>query len=324
MSNEKVITMRSNAKSDEALIAAIRQEMEESGLSQTRLAAQIGKSSSALSQYFNGTYPSAKGREEIATLLAQWLDARHEKRRSLSEIPEVPGYTETPSSKRIHAALAYAQMFGDSAVIYGQPGVGKTCTAQAYQRSAPNVWIATMSPATATVAAALEEVCDAVGLRDTLHGAAKMKRAIARRVRGTQGLLIIDEAQHLSTRALEELRTLNDATDVGLAYMGSERVQVRLTGGSRSEDTAQLFSRQGKWVGIQKTTAKDIAALVEAWGIGEARVLEIAQEIGSRPGGLRGLTKALRLASMFAAGEGGAMQREHLVQAWRDLQGGEA
>jgi len=324
MSNDKIITMRGNGKNDEALIATIRQEMEETGLSQTRLAQQIGKSPTALSQFFSGTYPSAKGREEIATLLSQWLESQKAKRRSLSEIPDVPGYTETPSSKRIHAALAYAQMFSDSAVIYGQPGVGKTCTAQEYQRSSPNVWIATMSPATATVAAALEEVCDAVGLRDTLYGAAKMKRAVARRIRGTQGLLIIDEAQHLSLKALEELRTLQEAAGVGLAYMGSEKVQVRITGGSRSEETAQLHSRQGKWAGSLKTTVKDIAALVAAWGISDARVLDAAKEIGSKPGGLRGLTKALRLACMFAAGDGGVMQREHLVQAWRDLQGGEA
>lgn len=319
MSDTKVIDMR--GRNTEELIAAVREEMEQSELSQTRLAQQIGKSSSALSQFFAGTYPSAKGSQEIATLLAQWLEARHEKRRSLSEIPEAPGYTETPSSKRIYAALSYAQMFGDSAVIYGVPGVGKTATAQAYQQSAPNVWIATMAPSTATVAAALEEVCEAVGIRDTLYGAAKMKRAIARRVRDSQGLLIIDEAQHLSTRALEEIRSLNDATGVGLAYMGSEKVHVRITGGSRSEDTAQLFSRQGKWVGIHKTTAKDIAALVSAWGITDKRVLDAAREIGTRPGGLRGLTKTLRLASMFAANDGGQLTREHLVHAWRDLGG---
>ncbi|MEX0745290.1 MAG: AAA family ATPase [Phycisphaeraceae bacterium] len=319
MSNDNVITMR-QAETEELIEAVIR-EMERHKLSQAKVSQQIGKSGSALNQFLKGSYPSAKGAAEIAELLGQWLDSRAEKRRSLSEIPKVPGYTETPSSKRIHAALAYAQMFGDSAVIYGVPGVGKTFTAQAYQRGAPSVWIATMSPSAASIAAALEEICEALGLRDAGYSAAKMKRAILRRLRDTEGLLVIDEAQHLSTRALEEIRSLNDASGVGLAFMGSEVVYVRMTGGNRANEMAQLFSRQGKRVHIQKTSAQDIAALLAAWKIDDTAIQRAAEEIGTRPGGLRGLTKTLRLASMFAAGEGKPMTRDHVAHAWRDLGG---
>lgn len=47
----------------------------------------------------------------------------------------------------------------------------------------------------------------------------------------------------------------------------------------------------------------------------------LARGIARRPGGLRGLTKTLRLASMFA--DGVALAEAHLRAAWRDLGGEE-
>lgn len=327
MKQENVIEMPRMDHAD--LVEAVKAEMEANGISQAKLAGQIGRSSAAVSQFLKGVYPGAEGNEKLAKLLEQWLESRTEKQRSLGDIPPIPPYTETGSSRRIFSALRYAQTFGDSCVIYGVPGVGKTCTAREYQRRAPNVWIATMSPATATTAAALEEVCEAMGIQDAGHAAARMKRAIARRLRGSDGLLIIDEAQHLSVKALEEIRTLNDIRnaedqpEAGLVFMGSEVVHHRMTGGNRAAEVAQLFSRQGKWTRLKKTTLTDIRTIVAAWGVDDAGILRAAEDIGQKPGGLRGLTKVLRLASMFAAGEGQPLAREHVIAAWRDL-GGEA
>lgn len=327
MKQENVIEMPRMDHAD--LVEAVKAEMEASGISQAKLAGQIGRSPAAVSQFLKGVYPGAEGNEKLARLLEQWLESRTEKQRSLGEIPPVPPYTETGSSRRIFSALRYAQTFGDSCVIYGAPGVGKTCTAREYQRRAPNVWIATMSPATSTITAALRKVCEAMGIQDAGNAAWRMESAITRRLRGSDGLLIIDEAQHLHVEVLEEIRTLNDIRnaedqpEAGMAFMGSEVVHNRMIGGNRSADASQLFSRQGKWTRLKQPTLADIRALVAAWELDDTAILRAAEDIGQKPGGLRGLTKVLRLASMFAAGEGQPLAREHVIAAWRDL-GGEA
>ena len=77
------------------------------------------------------------------------------------------------------------------------------------------------------------------------------------RVNGVRGLLIVDEAQHLSLRALETLRALHDATGAGLALMGNAVVYARLTGGRRAAEFAQLFSRVGKRVRLTQVEEGD-------------------------------------------------------------------
>src|ERR1035437_1267786 len=51
---------------------------------------------------------------------------------------------------------------------------------------------------------------------------------------GTGGLLVIDEAQHLSVAALDQIRSIHDATDLGIALVGNQQVYARLTGGNRA------------------------------------------------------------------------------------------
>ncbi|MFZ5059001.1 AAA family ATPase, partial [Klebsiella pneumoniae] len=86
-----------------------------------------------------------------------------------------------------------------------------------------------------------------------------LARALRRRLDGTQGLIIIDEADHLGAEALEELRLLQEATRVGLVLMGNHRVYSNMTGGNRTVEFARLFSRIAKRVAINKTKKADVA-----------------------------------------------------------------
>ncbi|MFM9673702.1 AAA family ATPase, partial [Streptomyces galilaeus] len=56
-------------------------------------------------------------------------------------------------------------------------------------------------------------------------------------------LLIIDEAQHLSEKAIEEIRSWNDKVGLGIALFGNVKVLRRIEGGGRDDAFAQLYSR---------------------------------------------------------------------------------
>lgn len=301
------------------LRGAIHLILQNKQLTQTKLAQLSGAGVSALNQWLQGKYGGDV--EKLESTLSRWLENWYEQQRQNQQLPVAPHWVDTPSSQKMISALGYAQLAADVTVIYGGAGLGKTKTNQRYQETAPNVFIATMTPATSSVVPALEEVAEAVGIKDMSGGAARFQRAIIRKLTGTGGLLIIDEAQHLSVQALDAMRALHDATEIGLALVGNEQVYARMTGGNRAAYLDRLFSRIGKRVRLTRPTKPDVDALVDAWGIDTKSCRAALQDIAAQPGGLRGLTKVLRLASMIAAGAGRAVCCDDIRAAWKDLGG---
>lgn len=320
MSADGAINVTPIRTDDDAVRDALRAIMSaERKLTQTQLAREIGVSGSALNQWLAGVY--AGDNPAIEAKLRIWVDAYHSRRRSSSQMPAAPEWVATPTGQRIISALAYAQVAGDIAIIYGGAGVGKTSAIRHYALGALNVWHVTMTPASASVVTALEEICAAIGINEQ-GGAARLHRAIVRRVRSTGGLIVIDEAQHLSTAALDQIRSIHDATGIGIALVGNTEVYARMTGGSRAAYLDRLYSRIGKRVHVRGSTADDVAAMIDAWRVDKSCRATLA-DIARRPGALRALTKVLRLAGMHALAEDKSVGAEHVARAWREL-GGEA
>ena len=293
------------------LAARVREAIGADGLSQARAAREIGISDSALSQWLAGAYAGdAAAVDAKVGPLARGASAE----RCIGPRPSgragVGGHAFRPGTAL--AGLSYAQMAGCIGVVHGAAGTGKTRACRRYAADSPNVWIATMSPWTQTVHACLEQVALACGLRTVEFRSARIAAALVGRLRDTRGLLAVDEAQHLGTRALEGLRSLYDATGTGLALIGSDELYSRLTGGSRSDQFAQLFSRIGKRVRLPAATAADADALLAAWGIESGEARKAARLIARQPGGLRGLRPSTqaRLGSCTGRdGDGGAHPR---------------
>ena len=293
-----------------------REALAACGLSQARGAHQIGISNSALSQWLSNKYRGDQA--ALANKVERWLAARSERAELAQSMPSPPEWVPTPTAARIQAGLSYAQMAGDVAVIYGGAGLGKTVTARRYAATRPNAWLATITPATHALGPSLERAASACG-RLAGSRAARMEAELQDRLAGSQGLLILDEAQHLSLQALEGLRSLHDAAGVGLALLGNETIYTRLTGARRTAEFAQLFSRIGKRVRLARPLKGDVEALLAAWELGGSEVRAAALELARRPGALRGLTKTLRLAALFAGNQ--PLDARHMQAAWRDLGG---
>jgi hypothetical protein len=267
-------------------------------LSQSAVAREAGLSAATVSQWMAGKY--AGDNVAIEKKLLLWLEAHLAREAEASQLPPGPGYVPTHTAERVSSALRYAQLAGDIAVVYGGAGLGKTCAIEHFRQRAPNVWVATMSPATRGVVTCLQRVCDALGMPNLAGGAATLDRAIARRVRDTRGLLVIDEAQHLTAEALDQVRSIHDETGIGVALVGNETVYARMTGGIRAPYLDRLHSRIGKRVRLQRATEADIDDLISAWGVQDSACRSLLVDIATKPGALRGLTKCMRLASTYA------------------------
>jgi hypothetical protein len=288
-------------------------------VTQAEIAKKAGISSGAVSRWVAGKYEGDNAAVEKS--LQIYLVSRE--RQSDFLLPEFPTYVPTRISERILTALTYGHMAADLVLVYGKPGVGKTVALNHYAGKRNNVWVVRASPSTANAGGILEEIALALGLKgsDISGRAARMQRRIVFQVLGTQGLLIIDEAQHLKLAALETLRAIHDQANIGLVLCGNEDVYSRLNGGARTAVFAQLFSRIGKRVSLTKAYDADVEALAAACKIAEPAALKLLKDIAQTPGAYRGVTKTLKLAIMLARGQTATLTVEHLKLAWRELGG---
>lgn len=284
--------------------------------SQARIAREADISSATLSQFLGGTYGG--NQQNIARKLDAWLRALDE-RTSAGKLPEGPSWVSTPTAEKILGGLRYAQMAGDIVLIYGGAGVGKSKTIERYARTVPNVWHVELTPATGSVLNCLQEIALTMGLRDLTNSAAFLQRAIWQRVRDTNGLLVLDEAQHLTVPALDQVRAINDQTGIGLVLCGNERVYTQMSGGNRAPFLDRLYSRIGKRIQLKKATLGDADAIIAAWGIDDSPCKEAIRQIASTPGALRVLNKVLRLAATYAKANGRGIGCQEIRLAAREL-----
>lgn len=307
--------------SAEALQVSIQRLLNAQGaqIAQAQVARETGISPAALSAWLKGAYKGDN--KAVEDKLQIWLLSRERRTMANRTMPTAPLWIETPTARKVFAVLAFAQMAGDLGCVYGGAGLGKTVTLRAYAEQNPNVWVVTMSPAHAGVSGALEEIAETIGLRGIPGRAARLQRELTRRLQGTGGLLICDEAQHLGMRCLEAIRALHDATGVGVVLCGNESVFARLTGGSREATFAQLFSRLGKRLRLTHPTKGDVETMADYFQVKGSEERRMLAEIAAKPGALRGVVKTLRLSVMFAAGEGQPLGAHHIRAAWRDLGG---
>lgn len=284
-------------------------------LTQATAAREIGISAPSLNQWLAHRYPNP---ERLEAKVEKWIRVRQERAGLLARVPQAPRGVRTPTVAKIVSALKYAQGFGKIAAIYGAAGLGKSEAARLYQREHSNVWIATITPSIANLQPALDEIGLVLEVGDGSGvGARKLAHRIRAKLKGSAGLLIIDEAQFLSLAALEEIRAMHDATGCGIALIGGSILLARLTGGTRSASMAQLFSRIAVRLYLEKPAAKDASELLAAWKISGDEERKFLAELAAKPGALRIMTRVIEQASAFAPD--GEVSIDELRDSWSQL-----
>lgn len=300
-----------------ATLTAVEALMVRDRMSREDVARLSGVPYGTLSQWFTGKYGGRV--DNIAERVQRWLDGYMEQRNTRSALPSDPPFVETATASAFLAALRMAQAVRTMGVISGGAGVGKTMAVCHYRKSTTNVWVITARADSASMGALLEEVCGALGISERI--ARRRAGACIDRLRDTGGLLIVDEAQHLTTEALELLRGIHDASGVGVAVVGNETVYSKLQGTGRKAEFAQLFSRIGSRTRRSNPLRSDIDAVVAGWGVTDAKAAKLLRVIGQKPGGLRNIKMTMRLAHLMAMGDGeeGVITEDRIARAYEGI-----
>jgi len=278
------------------------------------VARRAGMGDGTLNQWFSGAY---KGRLDTTNAkIRQWLDAVDEMDAMARGMPTSPGFVETRTAREIMETLTYAQMLPEMAVITLGAGMGKTQTCRHFCSIRPHAFHVTMSPHTKTVHGMLTEIATALGI--TQHNPAKLHRAIGERLQrnGRKTLLIVDEAQNLVDAAIDQLRSVLDLNECGIALVGNEEIYDRFKNRPDGPSYAQIKRRFGKRLRRLHPYPEDVRALIDAWGIEDEASRKVLTGIGNKPGALGQIDKTLKLAGLLAAGDGGAITEKHIRAAW--------
>jgi DNA transposition AAA+ family ATPase len=287
-----------------------------SGLSWPALATQMGLKSGTISVFATGKYQGDNDR--IARDIFRFRQKLTSQADLALDAPIIPGYFDTPTSRRVQSTLLWGQRGRMVAMAMG-PGTGKTTALLNFRDAMSNVWVVTMSPSSAGVNNMCIKVLEALGEKGARGSSQSLSARIRERLTGTGGLLAFDEAQHLSVPALEEIRSWHDETGVGIALLGNETVVSRIEGGQRKAIFAQLYSRISMRHVQALPLKEDAEALAAAWEVTEERQVRYIVKQASMPGGLRGVTMMMELATVIANGDREPRTLSHLTDAWAQL-----
>lgn len=273
----------------DALVAARDQD----GLSNVKLAQQIGYSPSVISQFINGEYPGDK--EKLERRINDWIRNRERRRKQGVEL------IESDATKQVMSALEAIRRTNDVGVIYGDAGVGKTSGIVLYLQDNPTSLEITLNRWSRTDTAIERLVFQALDGASAWSGNTPRGEFIVEKLKGSSRLLIVDNAHKATKGGLEWLFDLHDETRIPVALVGNEEVLRPI------EANDQRFSRIGL---KQPVTPGRVRPLVKhlvnqiAPNFAGKGVEDLLEQVAEQHGRFRGVTKQVALASMLAESAG--------------------
>jgi len=193
----------------------LRKYLDDNDLPATQVAREIDLSPATISSWMSGTY---KGRvERIDTAVESYLI-----RKAGGPTKHTDRVVQTSVRSRLCGMAQTCHTQGSMGLAIGVAGIGKTLACRHYRDSNPGVILLEIDFGF-TAWAMMSELHKAVGF-DGSGGMHRQMLDIVERLKGSNRLIIIDEAEHLPYRALEMIRRVYDHTGVGVLLVGLRKL----------------------------------------------------------------------------------------------------
>lgn len=252
---------------DESLQSRVREYMKNTGISQNKLAPRVGVSSASLSNYLRNKMEGSV--EGIENRLREFL--QQESEAAAAQVQAAPynldeTYKPTSISEDVYQSIRYAQINRTLVMLHGDAGAGKTKAAVKYYRDNPQSTIYIRLDPSMSGLAGVGELLGAALDLPAVSSSKQMWQAIRARLRGTNKVIIVDEAQLLKRAPMDELRILPDEDEVnevpgnGVVLIGNSELYERV---KKGKITTQAYTRIGlqRAYSTMRLTNEDIKLL---------------------------------------------------------------
>ena len=176
----------------------------------------------------------------------------------------------------------------DINLVIGEAGLGKTVTLKQYAKTVDNVILVEVTP-TYSPKVMLVELCNRLGIVPSRSNHDN-EVSIVEKLKGSDKLLIIDEAELLAYKSLEIIRRIHDMAKIGVVLAGMPRLRANLHG--KNGEYKQLYSRIGFFHDMGEELSEEDIGMLTAATIGTSEFNDKLYQVSH--GNARRLNKLLR------------------------------
>jgi len=217
---------------EQAMQEKLKKFLKENGLTQATLGRSLSVSGTMISTYMKGTYQGdcKKLEKKLSNYIANYNPAQP------NEMAEVVKTSNLLLSHFIIDELIISKSMG---AIYGGAGSGKTTMIREYAKTHPEAIVIETIPGM-NIRTVLAQIAGRIDVA-TSRNSSTMIIDIAKAFKMRDAILIIDEAENLTTNTLEAIRRIWDFSSVPTVFVGTYALLNNLKG--RNGKLLQLLSR---------------------------------------------------------------------------------
>ena len=291
----------------------LKEFMELSGKSQRQISKETGLSTSVISQFLEGKYTG--NNEKVDQTIKQYLTVSKER---LNNVQTTVFYEGLYNTKNVLFACNYAHRHNDIALVGGDAGAGKTTALEHYTKNNTGVIMVTADSCTTSATAILRVIAEKVG-KQTNYRKSVLMRELISQLDGTNHLIIIDEADHLTLQALQAVRNLNDRAKVGIVLSGNDKIYRQMLTGQKGQEFDQIRTR----ISVRKRVVNDYTPeeIRNIFPALDERSLAFVLEVAMNES-LRTAKKIYETALEYAGNMNTVLNVKHLKRTREELFGG--
>lgn len=269
-----------------------------SGTSVNEIARMISRSASAVSGYINKNYPAdiSALEKNIRNLLRRREDLRLK--------PEPEAFCNITPSRIIWEVLQFGKEQQEIVAAVGPSGTSKTTTIGEFAKRQGGTVILTIDLTRTSLGSILHMLAHKINATSWPMTNATLFDSICERLRGSNNLIVFDEAHLLQWSAIEILRDIHDSAGVGIALLGMPRLLSQMRG-NRRYLWDQIASRIAMFKTIPNPTREDIELICRSRSPGLPKgCINFLYGTACGSGKLRTMIKLLNRAIHIAKLEG--------------------
>ncbi|KLN54708.1 AAA family ATPase [Variovorax paradoxus] len=233
---------------DHEKVAQVIDWLDQNKQSRSWLAKRASLPSGTLSQVLSGKYVSSPTKQ-----LNQLLSVLETETERLKD--GTPDYVRGSVHKLLQVVCDRTRKQQNFGVITGYVGIGKSRFCVEYQKATPLTLLVEVSPSMSP-GVLMDKLLR--GLNNAVpHGLSAKFDELERVLKGTNYLILVDEAEKMSGLATEYLRRIRDMAKIGVVLVGTEKLTTLIK--PQHGQFQQIRSRVGMWPKTIETISRDDA-----------------------------------------------------------------